>query len=343
MRRETVLAGALGVVVVAMLLFVAFVPGAIAEPEDPDRVSDGRLSIREVQIAPGQVSGGSATLQVDTRITHRGGDVGDATLEVRAIDAESGLVRATRRVDVADLTEDGETRVVTDLSVSRSGGYRIETILYQDGRRVETGRTSVQGLGSLKPAYAETPVRFHEFETAGATRFPIMEYSVADVDGEQVTLDVSTYLTNEGDGSAGDLRLVLKARQSDSNVLADRTELRVGSLAPGATLTPTGQVTVPDGYNYYLEAYLWKGDTLIATARSAANLAPNSTLEVEDGSDGGDGLQVSDFESDQEPTGDAAERRAETTTTGSAGPGFGVGVAVLGLAALAAIGRRYHD
>lgn len=350
MRRETVLAGGVAVVLVATALFLAFVPGAIDPPEvreDPEPT--GRLSIEEVTIAPGQVSGASATLQVDTRIRHRGNAVDNATLEVRAISLESGLVRTSQRIPVESITANGETRVGADLSVPRSGGYRIETILYQDGRRVHEGSKEVRGVGSLTPAYADDPVDFHRFRGPGVEDFRPIEYAIAGVEDERVTMDVTAFLTNNGDRATDDLRVEFAARQADSNIVTDETTVEVGTVAPGATVRPSGQLTVPDGYNYYLEAQVWKGDTLLTTARSAANLnpSPNESISVREDPDDEGGLEVGEFESDREPEADdqADEDavREETVADGAGGPGFGAGVAVLALLALALIGRRYHD
>lgn len=346
MRRETVLAGGVAAVVVATVLFIAIVPGAIAMPEEDRPHRPGDLSIREVTIAPGTVSGGSATLHVDMRITHRGNAIENATLEVRAISLQSGLVRATKRVPVESVTEDGETRIVTDLTVPRSGGYRIETILYQDGRRIETGDTEVQGVGSLTPAYADSPVRFHQFVGPGTVDFPAIEYAVVEVSDERATLELTTFLTNSGDAPADDLRVVFKIRQSDSNIVADTTTTSVGSVSPGETATPTGQVTVPDGYNYYVEAHVWKGDTLIATARSVANLNPDpdDSIDLREDPDEDGGLRVGEFERTREADGPGAGGEPTTTISEGAGaPGFGVGVAIVAVLVLAVIGRRYHD
>jgi len=348
MRRETVLAGLAGVVVVATVLFVAFVPGAIDAPErDEGPERPGQLSIREVNIASGSVSGASASLQVDTRISHRGPAVENATLEVRAVSLESGMVEDTRRIEVESITEGGETRVTTELSVPRSGGYRIETILFRDGRRVERGSTEVRGVGSLTPAYADSPIRFHEFTGPGTMDLPTIEYSVADVSDDQVTLELRTLLTNVGDGPTDDMRVVFKVRQSDSNIVTDETTTRIGAVRPGETTALTGRVTVPDGYNYFVEAQVWRGDTLLTTARSAANLDPdpNESVSIEDDPDEDGGLRVGDFESDPEDDAAAPPERQTTASAadGGAGPGFGVGAAVAAVIAIAFIVRRYHD
>jgi PGF-CTERM protein len=339
MNRETMLAGAIAAVVAVSMLSAAVVPGAIAE-SDPDPVRTGHLSIQEVTIAPGPVSGGTATLQVDTRLEHSKGRSANVTVLVRAVHLESGLVETTKRTAVPPISGAQEVPVVQNLSVERSGGYRIETVVYRDGRRIAEGSKEVQGVGTLTPAYARTSVRFH---WQGSDGLPPVEYTIADVQNNQTTLDVSTFLTNEGDAPSEELRVVFTVRQADSNIVADRASATVGTIRPGRTATPSVQLTVPDGYNYYLDAVLWKDGVIVGTARSVANLHPTETVQANE-TVREVGIEVSDFDSDREDQKQrATETEREYAADGGSGatPGFGVGVAVVALLGALAIARRH--
>ncbi|WP_323192906.1 PGF-CTERM sorting domain-containing protein, partial [Halostella sp. PRR32] len=95
-------------------------------------------------------------------------------------------------------------------------------------------------------------------------------------------------------------------------------------------------------YNYYLDAVLWRDGTVVATARSTANLAPGTGLEVDDNTTaGGEGFQASDFEATEsgreQGTGTPPTETASGGTGGS--PGFGAAVAVVALVAAALIAR----
>lgn len=322
MNRERILAGGVAVVVVASLLAAALVPGAVAQSRE-EVVRPGPVDVSEILIAHGPVSGASATLSVETRLEHRGNPTENVTLLLRAVDLESGMVETTQTIDVEKLSGDREVAVPADITVAREGGYRIETILLQDDRRVDEGSKQVQGLESLTPEYASTSIEFHRF----GGDLPAVEYAIADVEGNQTTLDVSSYLTNAGDDPAGDLRLVVTARQSDSKIVADRASVDVGEIEPGRTATPSAELSVPDGYNYYLDAVLWKDGVVVGTYRSAANLNPTETISVEETTQE-IGLEVSDFEGS---AGNAEDRSREQATSmpESGQPGFGVTVAIL--------------
>jgi hypothetical protein len=339
MNRETMLAVGIAAVVAVSLVTAAVVPGAIAETES-DPVRPGHLSIQEVSIAPGAVSGGTATLQVDTRLGHSGGASENVTVLVRAVHLDSGLVETTTEQSVASISGEREVSVVQNLSVERRGGYRVETVVYRDDERIAEGSKEVRGVGTLTPAYANTAVRFH---WQGEDGFPPVEYTVADVTDNRSTLTVSTFLTNEGDAPSEELRVAFTVRQADSNVVADRASATVGTIAPGRTATPNVELTVPDGYNYYLDAVLWKDGVVVGTARSVANLNPTETLEANE-TVREVGIEVSDFENDG-GGGDPQRGRddASVEDAGNAGgvPGFGVGAAALALVGALLLARRH--
>jgi PGF-CTERM protein len=336
MNRETKLAGAIALVVAVSVLAVAVVPGAIADTES-EPIRTGHLSIQEVAIAPGPVSGGTATLQVDTRLAHTQGRSENVTVLVRAVHLESGLVETTSERTVEPISGDREVSVRQNLSVERSGGYRVETVVYRDDERIAQGSKEVRGVGTLTPEYARTNVRFH---WQGGNGLPPVEYTVQNTADDRATLNVSTFLTNEGDAASEELRVVFTVRQADSNIVADRTSVGVGIIAPGRTATPSVELTVPDGYNYYLDAVLWKDGVIVGTARSVANLNPTETVTANE-TVREVGIEVGDFDGDQ--TSDGRNRRT-TVEEGAAAdggvPGFGAGVAVLALVGALLVGRR---
>ncbi|NEU56067.1 PGF-CTERM sorting domain-containing protein [Halorussus sp. MSC15.2] len=336
MNRERILAGGIALVVAVSVLAVAVVPGTIAESES-DPVRPGHLDIQEVSIAPGTVSGGTATLRVDSRLSHSRGESENVTVLVRAVHLESGLVETTKRTAVPTISGEREVSVVQNLSVERSGGYRVETVVFRDGVRIAEGSKEVRGVGTLTPEYARTSVRFH---WQGDDGLPPIEYTIGKTTGNRTTLDVSTFLTNEGDAPSEELRVVFTARQADSNIVADRASVEVGTVRPGRTVTPNVELAVPDGYNYYLDAVLWKDGVIVGTARSVANLNPTETVRANE-TVREVGLEVGDFENG--PTGGrgAPETTVEEAASAGGVPGFGTSVAALALVGALLLARRH--
>jgi PGF-CTERM protein len=333
MNREALLAGGALLVVALALVSVVALPGALATPEEDVRPSVVRIA--ELPVSAGPVTGGTATLSVDARLAHRGGPSENVTVLLRAVDAESGLVATTRTLEVGTVTGEQEVSVPGNLTVEREGGYRLEAVLYQDGARVDSGSKTVRGVGALQPPYARTAVGFHRFRD---TDLPPVEFTIADVEGNRTTLNVSTYLTNEGDDAESGFRLVLKARQADSGIVATEASVPVGALDPGRTATATARLTVPSDYNYYLDAVLWRDGVVVGTARTAANLDPTETISVNE-TRRDVGLEVSDFERG-DGAGGVPDRTPAGTPTGAGQPGFGVLAALVALLAATTLLRR---
>lgn len=335
MNRETALAAAALAVLAILVLAIFLVPGVMAEPEENVRPSDITL---QSDAPPNVVAvqGDTVTLQIDTRVVHRGGDAENVTLEVRAVDNETGLLADRVVRDVGTLSDDRESRVLTNLTLDREGGYRIETVLFEDGRRTESGHREVSGVGSLTPAYARSPIAFQRYDGQGGD-LPTITYQIAGVDDEQATLRVSAALTNTGSEATGDVELVLRARQAESNVIADQTTVDVADIRPGRTVTPGAELTVPDGYNYWLDAMIVSDGVVVGTAVEPANLDPQETLErnqtrTEVQFESGD-FQQGESDRPREP--DSAD-----TPAAADGPGFGVAVTVLAVLAALAIATR---
>lgn len=331
MKPEAVLAGVAVVALVATAGVLVAVPDAVQSPAPSEPADPGGGAIADMTIAVENVSGGTATFAVTPYVEHRGSPARNVTVQLRAVDEESGLVADTRSLSLGDLAGGRETNATGTLAVPREGGYTIEAVLYRDGHRLDAGDLTISGVGTLVPEYERTPVGFHEFQ---GTELPVIEYSIESVDDGDATLSVTTYLSNTGDDPAGDLHFVLKARQNGSNVVADRTRVDVGRVDPGETVTPTAELTVPDGYDYYLDAILWDGETVVDTQRSVANLGPGTGLSVDE-TQNDSGFESGDFAD----TGDDDDYRRpeETEMAGGDGgqPGFGVPAA---LAALCATG-----
>lgn len=335
MSRERLLAGSAAAVLVLALLAALLAPGALASPAADDPVRPGPVGVEEVAVSHGDVGGATAELRLHARIDHDRNPTDNVTVRFRAYDAESGLLTAERTVDVGTLRGDASVPVNATLRVERRGGYRLETTVFRDGERVDWSATEVHGMAALVPAYARTDVRFTESDVV-----PPLAVSVDSVRDNRTTLRVAASLTNGGDERSGDLRVELLFRQADSNLVADRASVEAGAIRTGRTTDAGTTLTVPSGYNYYVDAALYKDGVLVDSARSVANLDPRETIsattterEVE--------FRVEDFADGNRDFDESSAERAETMTTS---PGFTAALALVALLAAALLARRRtHD
>lgn len=355
MNRELALVCGAVVVLIASLSTLSLA-GGVSGPDVPELdvggEQQGIASVTEVTITTDAVTGGTASLSLETHLDHRGGPVENVTIVHRATDIETGFLVETTEREVDPLESESEYRVSGTVALPRESEYRIETIVYVDGTRTETVSQTVSGIDSLTPSYADTDIEFHRFTGAGGTHFtdiPSIEHTVVSTDDDRATLAVTSYLTNTGDDPEDDLRLKVTARQADSNIVADSATVDVDAIGPGDTATPEGTLDVPAEYDYYLDAMLWRGETIVATDRAVANLA-GGNLTVDESEMAG-GLEVSDFETttnDDAAYDDAAYDDdlddGDATMDDDGQPGFSV-LAGLGAVLLAVtLARRYtHD
>lgn len=330
--RRALLAAAAAIVVVSAI-GVAVTPAAVSDPRaPPDRA--GTVDLADVVIEPGAVRGETVRLDLKTALRHRGPATENVTVRHRALDADSGLLVDETVVDVGSIDGDRETGVNGSVTVERAGGYRLETVVYADGQRRDRRTTRIAGVSALEPSYADSPVRF-----TGETSWPTVAVSVVETTDTSATLSVAVAVTNRGDETAGGLELRLLLRQADSNVIADEATESVGSIRSGRTNTVPTRVTVPDGYNYYVDAALFDDDVLIDETQGVANLDPETTISanetVRDVS-----FETEDFSEREDEVETAGQRPTSEDETGDATPGFGIAVSVVALLAGSLLARR---
>jgi len=334
MNRERALLALAATLLTAAVVGVVAVPGALASPATEEE-RPGRIDVREQVVTPGEVNGETAELTLLTDLRHEAGTVENVSVRFRAVDARSGLLEDEAVVEVGEVDADGEFSVNGSLVVPRAGDYRLETTVYAGNDRVAATRTSVSGVEALTPAYADQDVAF----TDGRV-WPTVAVAVESTGENETTLRITASVTNEGDAASEDLRLGVLLRQADSNVVADEAETTVGSVRPGRTNTVSVTVTVPSGYNYYVDAVLRDDGVRIDETQSVANLDPQRTISANESQEDVE-FEVDDFAGDEEEVAmEATESSRPDVAREDQTPGFGVVVALVALVAVALAARR---
>jgi hypothetical protein len=336
-RRELLIAGAIGLLAVALGVGAIAVPGVLADP--PEEVRESYLSLQQPYIGVTEAGGETVTLSLSSRLSHHGGTAENVTIEVRAIDAETGLVTTTEQQSLGSISGERDVPFRQNITVPREGGYRIETSVFADERRADRHSGTLSNLDSVMPDAAKSSVGFHEFAGA-STPLDAISYRIASTDGETATLNVTAYLTNGGDDTTGGLDLRLRARQGDSNVIADSATVRIGEIRPSRTRTVSAELTVPDGYDYYLDGVLSADGVIVATESSVADLDPTETLRINE-TQTETGFSSDDFVEDSDDLDGEPRPREPQETAGQGGPGFTVvGAVVVFVLTGIVLGRR---
>jgi PGF-CTERM protein len=332
MDRERLLAGAAVLIVGIALLGAVVAPGVLADPSDEGPIRPGHVDIVDTAVSTGEITGQTAELRLHTTLRHRGNPTENVSVRFRAIDTQSGLLKAEKRVAVGTMRSDGEQEVSATLAVEREGGYQLEAVVYRNDTRVDSFSRPVRGVSALTPGYAESNVSF--------TEDPVLDpisVSVVEANEDRTTLELGAWLTAAGPNQGNDLSVTFIVRQAESNVVASRSTVDAGDIREGRSRMVTTEVSVPSEYNYYIDAVLTRDDVMIDTASGVVNLDPTETIDANQTEQAVE-FDAGEFADTPEERPDR-DRRATEAETVTETPGFGPVVAVVALLAATLLAR----
>ncbi len=268
MKSENVLATIVAVLLIVSLAIVLMNSDAL-QTEYIYKPS-ASFSIREVDVKPVEVTSNLIELNVTAYIYHIEGEAKNATMLIRAINSNTGLHEAEVSTPIPESDRDKTVTASAKLKVDRDGSYDFRILLYDNGSIRESGSVSVKGLNALTPQAKLTGVTVNniDFIATGAS-------------GGRATIRSDIYLENKWAAPSENMNMIVKARQAESNLLADKRSSETGVIAGEATAVKSVQLDVPDGYNYMMVVELWKGDVLVNTWEKALMLAPTKTVPKE--------------------------------------------------------------
>ena len=280
------------------------------------------LGIADIDISADRVTSANVLLNVTTYIENRGDRSGDARLLLKAFDMESGLLVDQETVAVGSLLKQKTKSASQVVKVDRDGGYRIEVVLFEDDQRIDQETMKVSGIGDLTPNVYDIGLRI-----------PEMDFLVKNVTDSRVTIGVDLYLTNEGSTTSEDLQVLIKAREVNAGLLADKTWISTGEIKKETTFIRSADIVVPDDYNYIVEALIWKNDTIVERGEGVVQLNPKIYISEKEKVVSED-IDVEDFMAEEAY--DSGGVKGEKT------PGFTALMLML-ILAISIIKRRYNN
>jgi hypothetical protein len=275
--------------------------------EDHDR---SRLRIADIDISPESVTSTEVALNVTAYVENRGDDCsGDVKLLLKAFDSSSGLLADQTTTPAGTIQKERTKPVSQSINVKREGGYRIDAVLFEDEEIVDKKTVKIYGIGDLDPNIYDIGVRVQE-----------MDFLVKNVTDFRVTIGVDVYLTNEGGFTSEDLSMLIKARESDAGLLADKIWTSTGTIESGTTVIRSCDIAVPDNYNYIVEVLIWKNDTIVERGEGVVQLNPKRVI-AKDAQVISDNVRVEDFMPEEEAA-EWDEYRARSAGMPKKTPGF---------------------
>ncbi len=267
-------------------------------------------NIRDMDISADRVGTAFVDLNVTTYVEKYHGDTEKNTsLLLKAYSRESGLLEVQQEVELGAF-ENGETKAVSQaFSLPKTGGYEIRSVLFEEKTRKASGEIKVYNLDALPADLEDIGLEISE-----------MDFQVRKVENGKVLIENDIYLTNEGRETSQDFRMLVKVRELDAGLLADKVWIRTGKIRPQTTVIRNVNLTMPDQYNYAVEVLIWNNDTIVKRGEDYIQLSPE--IKIEDESQTAvRKIETSDFESSEErvPVPEEEYAMEEEPT-----PGFGL-------------------
>ena len=249
----------------ASLLFL--VP-LLAGCTDFDEGQENYVFVQGIDVSAPEVGSGRIVLLINATIDNSLARSGDLRLLTKAFDQSTGLLVEQVATTVPPLGKE-ETRIVsTRLDLARAPGFRLQVDLYQEEKVIRGATLDVSNLDRLEPNLYDTGLRI-----------AAMDFEVLGTAGNRTTVRSTVYLTNEGREGSRPLSLQLKAREVSTSLLAAQVWAQVGSVAMDATRAYNATLTLPDGYNYAVEAVLWDNDIIVERGVGHVQFAPTAILD----------------------------------------------------------------
>ena len=268
MNSEKLLAAIVAVLLVVSIAIVLMNSDAL-QKEDIYK-PPASFSIREVDVKPVEVTSSLIEVNVTAYIYHGEGEANNSIMLIRAINSNTGLLESEVSTPIPESDRDKTVTASAKLKVERNGNYDLKILLYDNGSIRESGSVGIKGLDALTPAAKLSGVSVNN-----------IDFIVTGVSAGRASIRSDVYLENKGASPSENMNMIVKARQAESNLLADKRSSETGVIAGEATSVKSVQLDVPEDYNYMMVVELWKGDVLVNTWEKALMLAPTKTVPKE--------------------------------------------------------------
>ncbi|ADI74633.1 conserved hypothetical protein [Methanohalobium evestigatum Z-7303] len=301
--------------IAAVVFFIAF-SGCVEETAEPSRlrVTNMDISADEVQIS-------YVDINVTTYIENHGANSDNNTsLLLKAYNENTGLLETEKLNDIG-VVESGKThRVIQSMELPKKGDYRITATIFENNKQESTGQIKIHNLENLKADVLKTGIEIGE-----------IDFIVKRVEDGRALIQNDIYLTNEGRSKSSNYRILVKARQIDSGLIADKEWASTAFIQPENTVIKSIDLEIPDNYNYRVEILLWSNNTIVNRGVDYLQLEPEKEIDEDTRTETKD-IETSDFVSDTRPRPESSGEEAA--------PGFKILPAIGAIFAMVLILKR---
>ena len=287
---------------------------------------ESQLRVTNIDITAERVESDFVDMSITTYLENYGsGTSKNTTILLKAYSTETGLLEVQNVEDIGVIEKSKTENITQSLRLPKTGGYRIVAEIFEDNIRKSNREIVIYNLENLKPDVQDIGIGFSD-----------IDFIVKNVNDGSVIIQNDIYLTYEGTGQSDDYDMLVKAREIDSSLIADKAWTNTGKIDSKTTIIKSVNITVPDNYNYVVELIIWNNDTIVKRGEDYLQLNPTveiqkgATIETKD-------LRASEFVSE--------EMEYESEDIGvfeeiEEGPGFGIVLAMASIIISAILRRK---
>lgn len=172
-----------------------------------------------------------------------------------------------------------------------------------------------------------------------------MDFLVRNAAGGKAVIQNDIYVTNVGANLSQDYKLMAKATEIDSKLVADKQWNSTGVIGPDETAIRSISLTVPDKYNYIIDVLIWSNSTIVGQGTDYVQLNATTTLG-KDTRIATRGARTSSFVAENVTAAEKSievgrfEGVAEQRAARQAASGFDILLAIIAFGLVAILGRR---
>lgn len=263
-------------VVFAFLVLIALVATIGGGLKSYER---SEIAIADIDISAEALGIADVMLNVTAYLDNSGdAKSGEVDVLIKAYDADTNLLVASNGSKMGKIGRRETKSANTYLKLLKEGGYRLQIVVFEDGKGILRGERKIYGLSRLEPpSVAKISVRELDFFVEA-----VEVESGRGKEKEYATVNTTLYIDNLGK-DVGGLRALIKARDNETRLIADRGWEDLGVLKEGTTSLHYAELRVLNGRDYIFEIQIWQSERIIKESTGTVLLSPfvNRTVVVE--------------------------------------------------------------
>jgi len=235
------------------------------------------VTIADIDISAEALDIAEASLNVTTYLDNSGdANSGEIEVLVKAYDADTNLLVTSKKTKVGEICGRETKSASTYLKLPKEGGYRLQIVVFEDDKGIQRAETMIYGLTRLEPpSVAKISIREIDFfvEAVEVESAGTREYAV---------INTTLYVDNLGE-DVSDLSALIKARENETRLIADKRWGDLGILKEGTTSLHYAELRVLNGRDYIFEIQIWQSERVIKESSGMVLLSPfaNRTVVLE--------------------------------------------------------------